>query len=337
MYDPDGADTGREWVEVYNEASTSVDLASVAIVEGTTRHKISSYASSSTVLPAGAYAVVADRPDLFSADYPGVAQLLDSAFSLANDGETLKLSGVAGAPDLDVVSWPASAGASGGKSWQRSAGAWVAALATPGQPNATGEQVSVAAAASSSTSLSAHAETVGVTTYQVPPAFSVSVGRPRLAAPRVPVRIEPAASADGPAAFRWSWGDGASSRGKAGLHSYRYPGTYAVVLYAVRGLAAAVARTTVTVVRPDVALSGEPGPDGYVELQNRGAGEVNLGGFEVAAGRRYELPEDSLLLPGSSVRVSSETLGFPVATGSLALRYPDGTTLAVGTSSARTP
>src|SRR3990167_3940307 len=114
MYDPDGTDTGREWVEVYNDGVASVDLTGVSLVEGGTRHKIASYLGGASTIASGAHAIVADRPELFLADYTGVSPVFDSAFSLSNTGETLALSESAESPDVDSVSWPAEAAATGG-------------------------------------------------------------------------------------------------------------------------------------------------------------------------------------------------------------------------------
>ena len=38
MYDLEGADTGREWVEVHNSGSEAVDLLKWKFVEGGTNH-----------------------------------------------------------------------------------------------------------------------------------------------------------------------------------------------------------------------------------------------------------------------------------------------------------
>src|SRR3989344_5744198 len=131
MYDPDGTDSGREWVEVYNDGAASVDLTGVALVEGTTRHKISVYLGGASTITSGAYAIIADKPELFLADYPSVSLVFDSTFSLSNTGETLALSESAESADADSISWTSDVAATGGKSWQRSGEAWVAALASP--------------------------------------------------------------------------------------------------------------------------------------------------------------------------------------------------------------
>lgn len=336
MYDPDGTDSGREWVEVYNDGPAPVDLTQIVLVEGSTRHKILAATGTPAQLPADAYAVIADKPDLLAADYPGLAFVYDSAFSLANDGEVLRLSLASGSPDIDVASWTGDAGATGGKSWQRSGEAWIAASATPGEENATAEALTLETEGEippAASVPSAHAATVGLSTYEPKQALSVSAGRRRVVPPRVPITIEPAASFKGRLSFRWSWGDGSSSRGKVGEHAYRLPGEYPVVLY-VRGSdgASAVSRTTVTVQEPALEVSSVAGKDGYVAVANRGSAELNLGGFELrrADGKRFSLAEDTIVPPGEVLRVTVDLLGFEVGAGKgVTLRYPDGS-VAVG-------
>ncbi|OHA08248.1 MAG: hypothetical protein A3B37_03160 [Candidatus Sungbacteria bacterium RIFCSPLOWO2_01_FULL_59_16] len=341
MYDPDGTDTGREWVEVYNDGVASVDLTGVSLVEGGTRHKIASYLGGASTIASGAHAIVADRPELFLADYPGVSPVFDSAFSLSNTGETLALSESAESPDVDSVSWPAEAAATGGKSWQRSGEAWVTALATPGTENADAEEVATTTTGTSSSGggsgVSTHAETPGLSTYSPPPALKVSAGRVRLAPPRTTLRFDPVASVADRISFRWSWGDGGSSRGKVGRHSYRFPGRYAVVLYARTSLgAAAVSRTTVTVAEPEIAVAASPGDGGFIEIRNGGSDELNLGDFSLRAGSgSFTFPEDSIVLPGASVKVPAETLGFALKAGEAAsLRYPEGAEVVASTTTA---
>ena len=119
MYDQSGADTGHEWLEVWNAGATAIPLTEWKLFEGNTNHKIVSQRGA-PVLPAGGYAVIADNPTLFLADNPGyIGSLFDSAFSLSNAGETLILRD-AKLADMSMVSYTPSMGAGGdGNSLQR--------------------------------------------------------------------------------------------------------------------------------------------------------------------------------------------------------------------------
>ena len=43
MYDPDGSDTNREWVELYNDGGSSVDLSAWKFVEAGVNHGLTNF------------------------------------------------------------------------------------------------------------------------------------------------------------------------------------------------------------------------------------------------------------------------------------------------------
>jgi hypothetical protein len=135
MYDQSGADTGHEWLEVWNASSVAIPLTEWKLFEGNTNHKIASAKGASTLAP-GAYAVIADNPTLFLSDNAGYAgALFDSAFSLSNAGEALILRD-AKLADMSTVTYAPSMGAGGdGNSLQRTAadGVFVPGRPTPGE------------------------------------------------------------------------------------------------------------------------------------------------------------------------------------------------------------
>ncbi|MBA3789267.1 lamin tail domain-containing protein [Patescibacteria group bacterium] len=89
MYNPAGANTGRQWVEVTNTGTDSIDLAAknVRLFDAGGNHLIKSDGSSSALLSIGATAVIAQDPTLFRADWPNyTGALLKSSFSLTSAG-----------------------------------------------------------------------------------------------------------------------------------------------------------------------------------------------------------------------------------------------------------
>jgi hypothetical protein len=329
MYDPDGTDAGREWVEVWNDGAAPVDLASVFLFEADVRHKISGVTPGApTSLAAGERAIVADKPDLFLADYPNVSPVFDSAFSLSNSGERIALVSATG-DEYSYAEWGTGSGATGGKSWQRAGDGWVAATATPGAANADREVAPSAPASVEPSAISAHSGTGGLTTVRREPDLAVDAGRDRVVPVGAEIGIDPEVDGASRASFTWVWGDGHTSRGKRGKHVYRYPGTYAVVLNA-RGAGGAVAtsRTTVSAVPAEIAILAEAGEEGETRLVIRSASryELNLGGFGVEAGDSdFTLPPDTILLPGGEITLDGAAFGLNLgAGGSAALRRPDG-------------
>lgn len=68
MYNPDGSDSGREWVELYNSGTTAVDLSGWQ-VEDLQDGQVSSSLPAGTMLPAGEALVVTGSSAMFDAQW----------------------------------------------------------------------------------------------------------------------------------------------------------------------------------------------------------------------------------------------------------------------------
>ncbi|HDO23626.1 MAG TPA: lamin tail domain-containing protein, partial [bacterium] len=141
MYNLDGADKGREWVEIFNSGSAPIDLSGWKFFENKTNHKIKlAGGEENFIIPVGGYAVLADRPKKFLSDWPNFSgTIFDTAFSLKNSGEPLALRD-SGLNDVDSVFYNSDWGGDGdGSSLQKIGGKWVGARPTPGALN-SGQQ-----------------------------------------------------------------------------------------------------------------------------------------------------------------------------------------------------
>lgn len=135
MYDLEGSDSAREWVEIYNNSGSSIDLTKYKFFESGSAHNITHYEGTND-LTNGAYAVIADNPTNFLNDNPNFpkSNLYDSSFSLANDkGESLAIKDANGNIVFEIT-YNVDLGANGdGKSLQQNnLGSWTADLLTPG-------------------------------------------------------------------------------------------------------------------------------------------------------------------------------------------------------------
>lgn len=135
MYDPSGSDSNREWIEVQNNSSETLDISKWYFFTDNTKHSITS--PSFFLVPPNAYAVIAQSPEKFKIDYPSYSGLLfDSSWtSLTNAGETIALKD----PNLNLTSsitFSSGAGGSGdGYSLQKINTLWVGSKPTPGEVN----------------------------------------------------------------------------------------------------------------------------------------------------------------------------------------------------------
>jgi hypothetical protein len=138
MYDPKGADTKHEWLEIYNSSNASLNLEGWKFFEAGTNHGLTLY-QGDFILESKKYTIIADDAATFKSDYPDFSgNILDSVFSLSNSGETLALKNKTGEIVLEF-SYTASAGGSGnGFSLELEDGVWRESYiegGTPGRKN----------------------------------------------------------------------------------------------------------------------------------------------------------------------------------------------------------
>lgn len=135
MYDVEGSDTGREWIEVYNDSAETIDLSKWKLFEANTNHSLTSYQGGNT-LQAGDFALIVNDPTKFVLDWPSFSgAIFDSTFSLSNTGESLALKDE-NLNIIDQASYNSNSGATGdGKSLQLIDNKFIPANPTPGKMN----------------------------------------------------------------------------------------------------------------------------------------------------------------------------------------------------------
>ncbi|MDE2144506.1 MAG: lamin tail domain-containing protein, partial [Patescibacteria group bacterium] len=134
MYNPEGSDAGKEWVEIENLDQVSIDLTKLTLRVDESNHKINK-SSGFSLLPPGGYAVIADDQAAFRSLFPSYSGILaDSAVSLKNSSG--KIETLNGDVLLDGVTYYSDWGGNGdGNSLQLIGGQWLASTPTPGAAN----------------------------------------------------------------------------------------------------------------------------------------------------------------------------------------------------------
>jgi hypothetical protein len=132
--------------------------------------------------------------------------------------------------------------------------------------------------------------------------------------------------------FVWSFGDGSSEEGRKVVHTYQFPGEYQVILNGYFYNGQSTARTKVLVSKPEVIISDLNLVAGYVELQNKGTQEVNLGAWTVSGfSQKFILPTDTIIAAGAKIKLpvatttlaSGDSLSLSVPTGKIVSRLSD--------------
>ena len=340
MYDPEGADTGREWVELYNDGADDVALVGGTgkgswRISDSANHSITDPSTGagrgSLAVPAGGYLVLASDPAAFMAEYSGGYPVAKASLSLNNTGATVSLVNGAGSTVSSAAYASTQGGNDNGASLQESSGAWIQALPTPGAANATEayappeKEKSAGSGPSSSRTPSSYAI--------LPPAPAVfaDAGEDRTVIVGADTLFRALAYNRDRAAFKsarffWNFGDGASAEGSQVMHHFSYPGRYDVELHITNQNYSASSKVIVTAVETAVAMATLPG--GGVSVQNRSDRDLDLSYWWVAQGAStFKLPEHSVALKGEAINISQSTLGF--AATDAKLLYPNGTEVAL--------
>ena len=333
-----------EWVELFNDGDSEVDLKGAVLYEGGGSTAVITLTKK--ISPKGYYLIertTASSPDPLPGINDDAGSFGGSGFS--NSGESLVLKTSDGTI-LDEVNatggWPAG-DASTKQTMQWNGTVWVTADPTPGAalpagagtvPGTPSEGSSGSGGSSTSTSsLSSHAGPVPIAPILKPrEPLSVQAGRDRLGFVGVPLFFQAKAfigedSLVRDPAFVWSFGDGGRGTGAAIEHAYQIPGEYVVVLNGMRGEDASAARTRVKIIVPELAITKvEQGARPFIEITNKTASEVNLWKAVLQAGHvQFEFPEDTIILPGAQVSFSKEITGLEPKPGDeVVLRWPGG-------------
>lgn len=337
MYDPEGADAGREWVEVYNDSSSSVDISAYKFAEGGTNHGLTAVDGGGVILGNG-YAVIADDPVKFKKDFPSFnGVLFDSSFSLKNTSETIYLKDK-NLAILDSVTYSSEIGAVGdGKSLQKINNDWSAKMPTPGSVILSDSPSSVV---ETTISNQTEGQNLGsstndtVSSFPVEPQMIVEAGENKTTVAGALVSFsgialglkkEPIENAQ----YMWSFGDGSFKEGRSVAHTYRYPGEYVVVLEVSSGYFSGSDRVRVSVVTPEIIISkiGDAS-DYFIEVTNNSKYELDLSGWILRSqNAQFFIPKNTIIMSRGKVSFSSVVTGFALSSGDKpSLLYPSGAT-----------
>ncbi len=325
MYDLDGSDSGREWIEIYNAGSEDIDLSNWKLFENNTNHALVS--DSMSIISAGGYGIIADNKTKFLTDYPNFSGLLfDSSFALNNTGETISIRDL-NLSDVDSVTYSSEMGASGdGNSLQKINNVWVSALPTVGNIgiNNSSPQVVEQQQESISNDASIWISDNNKIYANAGKDKTVIVGAGAFFnGEAIGVKKEPLANAR----FIWNFGDGSVKEGQNILHNFRYPGKYIVFLDVSSGAYSSSDRIVVTAVPSNLSISSVRfGNNSYIELYNNSNRELDISFWYLRSGNNhFTIPQNTYILPQKKIIFEERVTNLKVINGiDVALLYPNG-------------
>lgn len=332
LSNPTGDDSGREWVELYNNSSSTIDLSGFTIsIKGGTSVPIISVSGGATVSPFG-YAIIGSTVSgatKFLQDYPLYnGPLFRSSISLVNTGTTsidVKSGGVT------VASLPSYSAAKEGSSLSLLGGVYIVTTPTPGAENKESGNGGTQEATTTQTS----GTQITIPQMSSPsPDIVIYLSQERTVVAGAPTTFSVSATTGAGAVLdnltcTWSFGDGGSGTGTTTVYRYFYPGRYVAFVDISNGKVAGKGRVLVKVVAPELSISTikESKYGKYFEVYNPNQYEVDVSTWRVSLdGALFSFPMNTVLLPGSTI-ISGRSLGFASSTvrnGSvLSLLFPN--------------
>ncbi len=332
MYHPSGTQSGREWIEVQNNNSSSVDISTYKFFENNTNHTLSLLAGSGVLSP-GSFAVIVEDQAKFSADYPSYSgPLLKASFSLADLGESLAIKQNSTAAPDDSLTYDPTIGADGdGNSLQKNSSSFVAATPTPGTAYTSNNSQNNSGGSSqtqSTSSVQTSQNTSSGGTSNGPPPITAEIeSGSRVMTGGGSFFVGHSYGTEGlplsSARYLWNFGDGAIDEGQKVFHTYAYPGSYVVVLTVANNYSTADDRLVVEVVPAQAALVVEN--DGSVVVTNKSKQDLDIGWWSISCGgQKFVIPEHTTLLALGGVRFATGVMKF-LCTMDAQLLYPNGT------------
>lgn len=338
LYDADGTDTDKEYVEIFNAGSSSVDLTKWKINDGS-NHTLNvppkNGGTGSIVLAAGGYAILVDNATDFLALHSGLSgTVIDTVLSLNNTSGSISLLDDNGATAFSVTYTKDFGAAGDGNSLHASGSSWIATAPSPltgttQSETQGGTQTTTTTTGNNLDSQVVPPQLAPVSSYSRPPdpILFADAGADRVVIVGADTEFQGRAynkerESVGNARLVWNFGDGVTKEGISVLHHFQYPGKYVVVLSVAHDIESASDR--VVVLAEPARLGFSVLADGSVGVENKSGRELDLSRWVIHSfTRNFVLPEDTIVLADATVRISAKTLDF-FAGPETYLAYPNG-------------
>lgn len=299
LYNGEGTDAGKEYVEVFNAGPGPIDMTAVVFSEHDRQHTLRSGIGDSVLEP-GAVAIIVERPEAFLSQYDFTGTVLDSAgFSLNNTGSILAL--LYRGTVLHTVSYMKRDGADGnGKSLHVGSDDMLSAR-SPSPGFVSGISV-VRGTDEPDVSVPDIFDTVseGVL-FVTEPAVIFSASDTLFS-----VRDTGTGDALHGA---WNFGDGTQVFGRDVTHAYLYSGTYIISFQEYideKPTDRSAVRRRVTVFFPEVAA--ERVDDSFIRFHNGHPFTLDVSGWKLVSGLSvFVFPPGSFVSPTDSIVVPFAT------------------------------
>ena len=333
MYDPQGANTSHQWVEVYNNGSESIDLSSWFLADyDTSWHFRSISSDSTTILGSNSFAIIAKTSNLtdFKSKNPSLnGQLFKANITLGAESGKIGLS----SDKKNIIGGISySSPMDNGNSLQKIDGIWKEAVPTPGISNTDSgvnstENTSGSTndTTTSNTSISSSSNTSKTSIAQTGEVkITTKIISPSIVSAEIPFYVSSLTTTSKKETlisgrYVWNFGDGTSLETKSQQeieHTYNYPGEYVLNLSYFNNYFEKIPvftnRITIKVILADIVISSVGnGLDSFIEFENKSKYEIDISGFTIKGNSRdFIIPSGTIILPNHKLKFSSRITNF---------------------------
>ena len=343
MYDPAGSDTGREWIEIYNDENNNLSIGNgtYKFYEANANHSI----SGTDILLSGEYAIIADDINKFKIDYPTyIGAIYGSSFLLSNSGETLTIKHKSvGDGEYKIISeinyTPYVVAVSNGTACDmgiNGASNWRDCIATPGIANevsggaGTESSTSTASSTASSTSSGSgqtvyNSVAVGISYYVPNTNIYLRIGNMTLESQKDKSAIAGietdmivrAYDNKGIAVkglkYYWSMGEGGYYEGENIKYIYHMPGDYEYTVEAGNDNSYSMYRGSIHVYEPKIKIFSLGTTSNYINIKNDIDTEMDIGGYilrDNINNKSYKIARNTFIKANKELRLIGAAVGF---------------------------
>jgi len=311
-----------EWIELYNNDSSEVNLDGWILVASDGTPNINFSNAASKIISAGGFFLL-ERTD--DTSVPDITADLIYTGALLDGGEVLILKN-SNSVEIDRVDasggWPAGDTITD-QTMQLSSSGWVTAIATPKAVNFTPPESPPSQEQSQSQS---SASGDGGSSAYIPPEklpkISADAGADKtvVVGANVEFRGQAFGLKDEPldnARYLWIFGDGASKDGKNITHIYQYPGEYIAALNVSSGEYSASDYMLVKALPNQVFISEiKTGADSFIEFENKSKQEIDISGCQIKYNNQtFIFPQSTAIRPNAYLAIPSSISGMVFNSG----------------------
>jgi hypothetical protein len=336
MYDTEGSDTDKEWVEIYNSGSSTISISGWKFNDGanhTLNNPPTNGGQGTLEIAAGSHVVLAGNASAFLAEYSSyTGTVIDTVMSLANTSDTLSLIDQNGGT-VTSYTYSSDQGAAGdGLSLQNINGTWGSGTPTPGATNT--HSVSDDGEDTGNQDLSDDTEATSIEAF-IEPAYTANIITTIVTSAGMPTDFDTFVTNEldktvTAGYYVWNFGDGTSMsyEGERPFeHVYAFAGQYIVLLKYYAYVGAAVPddtdRVTIKVTDPGIAISSIA--NGVLTIANNSQYEKDISDWKVVSGvSTYIFPDETFVIAHESLHLPTTVTGFSSTNNHATLYYPNG-------------